>query len=80
MKKLLVILLLFFVVSCGQPSRATCAKKAEKANTDWVATQIYMHCQGQQYPVTKKKYRCALKAKKAKTEAAAKQIYYACIY
>ena len=77
MKKLLLILLLFFPVHGAWgivKSKATCVKKASKAKTELAANRIYSGC----YSGNKRMYSCGKKASKAKNVSVAGVIYRAC--
>ena len=78
MKKLLVILLLFFPVHSAwgidKIKSYWCKKKAAKAKTELAAGRIYSGC----YSGNKRMYSCGKKAAKAKNISVAGVIYRAC--
>ena len=78
MKKLLLILLLFFPVhgawGIDKIKSYWCKKKAAKAKTELAAIRIYSGC----YSGNKLRYSCGKKAAKAKNVSAAGVIYRAC--
>ena len=78
MKKLLVILLLFFPVhgawGIDKIKSYWCKKKAAKAKTQLAAGRIYSGC----YSGNKLRYSCGKKAAKAKNVSVAGVIYRAC--
>ena len=78
MKKLLVILLLFFPVHSAwgidKIKSYWCKKKAAKAKTQLAAGRIYSGC----YTGNKLRYSCGKKAAKAKNVSAAGVIYRDC--
>ena len=80
MKKLLVILLLFFPVhgawGIDKIKSYWCKKKAAKAKTELAAGRIYSGC----YSRNKLRYSCGKKAAKAKTVLAANRIYSGCYF
>ena len=80
MKKLLVILLLFFPVHSAwgidKIKSYWCKKKAAKAKTELAAIRIYSGC----YSGNKLRYSCGKKAAKAKNISVAEVIYRACYY
>ena len=80
MKKLLVILLLFFPVhgawGIDKIESYWCKKKAAKAKTELAANRIYSGC----YSGNKLRYSCGKKAAKAKNVSVAEVIYRACYY
>ena len=78
MKKLLLILLLFFPVhgawGIDKIKSYWCKKKAAKAKTELAAGRIYSGC----YSGNKLTYSCGKKAAKAKNISVAGVIYRAC--
>ena len=78
MKKLLLILLLFFPVhgawGIDKIKSYWCKKKAAKAKTELAAGRIYSGC----YSGNKRMYSCGKKAAKAKNVSVAGVIYRAC--
>ena len=80
MKKLLLILLLFFPVHSAwgidKIKSYWCKKKAAKAETQLSAGRIYSGC----YTGNKLRYSCGKKAAKAKNVSVAEVIYRACYY
>ena len=78
MKKLLLILLLFFPVhgawGIDKIKSYWCKKKAAKAKTELAAIRIYSGC----YSGNKLRYSCGKKAAKAKNVSVAGVIYRAC--
>ena len=78
MKKLLVILLLFFPVhgawGIDKIKSYWCKIKAAKAKTELAEIRIYSGC----YSGNKLRYSCGKKAAKAKNVSAAGVIYRAC--
>ena len=80
MKKLLLILLLFFPVhgawGIDKIKSYWCKKKAAKAKTELAAGRIYSGC----YSRNKLRYSCGKKAAKAKTVLAANRIYSGCYF
>ena len=80
MKKILLILLLFFPVhgAWGKDKIKSylCKKKAAKAKTELAAKRIYSGC----YSGNKLRYSCGKKAAKAKTVLAANRIYSGCYF
>ena len=80
MRKLLLILLLFFPVhvawSIDKIKSYWCKKKAAKAKTELAAGRIYSGC----YSRNKLRYSCGKKAAKAKNISVAEVIYRACYY
>ena len=78
MKKLLIILLLFFPVhgawSIDKIKSYWCKKKAAKAKTELAAGKIYSGC----YSGKKLRYSCGKKAAKTDNVAVAGVLYRAC--